>query len=75
MIVDISTSFIRIPVSFIPFLIIKLFVMMVSWVDREMVSYPSRQFQLLVHLVQQEIVLLGEHTVTVSAVFSKDLES
>jgi hypothetical protein len=61
-------------VSFIPFLIVVLLVMVMGRVDRE-VGNKSSQFQLFVGLIQQGIVLLVDHTVTVTTVSSKDQET
>lgn len=63
------------PVALVPLLVVELLVVMMSGVNGEMLSYPGGQFELLVDLVQQQIVLLCHHTVTVSAVLGKDLEA
>lgn len=72
---DISTINKLIPISFIPFLIIKLFVMMMCWMDSKMICNPSRQLKLLINFVQQKIILFSKYTVAVCAIFSKNLKS
>lgn len=65
----------NVSVSFIPFLIIILFEMLMSWMDSEMFSDPTGKFKLFVDLVQKEIILFGDHTMTVTAVTSEYLET
>jgi hypothetical protein len=43
--------------------------------DGEVLSDPTSQFKLLVDLVQKQVVLFGDHTVTVAAVSRKYLEA
>jgi hypothetical protein len=65
----------RVPVALVPLLVVELLVVVVRRMDGEMLSHPGGKLQLLVDLVQQQIVLLTHHTVTVRAVFRKDLET
>ena len=65
----------NVSVSFIPFLIIILFKVLMSWMDSEMFSDPTGKFKLFVDLVQKEIILFGDHTMTVAAVTSEYLET
>jgi hypothetical protein len=44
-------------------------------VDGEVFGDPRGQFELLVDLVQQKIVFLVHHAVTVRTVFGEDLEA
>lgn len=67
MVVDVS-------VSFIPLLIIILLKVLMCGVNCEVFSNPAGQLQLFVDLVQKQVILLGNHTVAVSAVSSEDLE-
>jgi len=67
-------SVVNVSVSFIPFLIVVLLVMMMGRMDRE-VGDKGSQFQLFVGLIQQGIVLLVDHTVTIGTVSSKDQET
>ena len=66
---------VNISVSFIPFLIIILFEMLMSWMDSEMFSNPTGKFKLFVDLVQQQVILFSNHTMTVTAVSGEYLES
>ncbi len=66
---------VNISISFIPFLIIILFEMLMSWMDSEMFSNPTGKFKLFIDLVQKEIILFGDHTMTVAAVTSEYLET
>jgi len=82
-------SVVNVSISFIPFLVVVLLVMVMGRVDREvgdkslsiflggdsMGFYAYSQFQLFVGLIQQGIVLLVDHTVTVGTVSSKDQET
>lgn len=43
--------------------------------DGEVIGHPGRQLQLLVDLVQQQVVLLTHHAVTVRAVLREHLEA
>lgn len=61
MIVDVS-------VSFIPLLIIILLEVLMCGVDCEVLADPTGKLQLFVDLVQQQVILLGDHAVTVAAV-------
>ena len=56
-------------------MIVELLIMMVSRMDSEMLGYPGREFNLLVNFIEQQIVLLAHHSVTVSAVFGENLET
>ena len=67
MVVDVS-------VSFIPLLIIILFKLLVGRMDGEMLSDPAGELQLLIKLVQQQVILLGDHSVAVAAVAGEDLK-
>lgn len=62
-------------ISFIPLLVVVLLEVLVGWVDSEALGNDGGQFELFVGLVQQDVVLLIEHTVTVSTVSGKDHES
>jgi len=61
-------------VSFIPFLIVVLLVMMMGRMDGE-VGDESSQFKLFVGLIQQGIVLLVDHTVTITTISGEDQET
>jgi hypothetical protein len=67
-------SVVNVSISFIPFLIVVLLVMVMGRVDGE-VGNKGSQFQLFVGLIQQGIVLLVDHTVTIGTVSSKDQET
>ena len=45
------------------------------WMDGEVFSDPTGKLQLLVNLVQKQVVLFGDHAVTVAAVTGKYLET
>ena len=62
-------------VPLIPLLVVVLLEMLMSRVDGKVLSDPSSQFQLLIDLLKQEIILLSDHTVTVSAVSGENLEA
>ena len=64
-----------VPVSLVPLLIVELLIMVVGRMNREVFGDPSGEFNLLVNLVQEQIVLLTHHTVAVSTVFAEDLET
>jgi len=64
-----------IAVALIPLLVVVLLVMLVSGMYGEVFSHPRRQLQLLIGLVQQYIILLGDHSVAVAAVLREDLEA
>lgn len=64
----------EVPVALVPLLVVKLFVVVVRGVDGEVLSHPGGQFQLLIDLVQQQIVLLAHHAVAVRAVLREHLE-
>ena len=66
---------VNVSVSFIPLLIIILFEVLMCGMDGEVFSDPTGQFQLLVDLVQKQVVLFGDHSVTVAAVSGKYLEA
>ena len=63
------------PISFIPLLVVVLLVELVGGVDSKVLLHPSRQFELLVDFVEQEIVLLAHHTMTVRTVLGEHLEA
>jgi hypothetical protein len=65
----------RVPVAFVPLLVVELFVVVVGGVDGEVIGDPGGEFELLVDLVEQQIVLLGHHAVAVGAVLGEDLEA
>lgn len=65
----------NVPVSLIPLLIVILFEMLMSRVDREVLSYPGCQLKLLIDLIQKDIVFLGDHSVTVTAVSRVNLKT
>ena len=65
----------NVSVSFIPFLIIILFKVLMSWMDSEMFSDPTGKFKLFVDLVQKEIILLGDHTVTITTITREYLKT
>jgi hypothetical protein len=75
MIVDISEMASCVPVSLIPLLVIELLVVVMGWMDGEVLSNPRGQFQLFVDLVEEEIVLLADHSVAVGAVFGENLKT
>lgn len=64
-----------VPITLIPLLVVVLFVVVVGRVDCEVLGHPSRQLQLLVDLIQQIVILLTDHTMTVATVPSENLES
>jgi hypothetical protein len=64
-----------VPITLIPLLVVILLVVLMSWVNCEVLGYPRRQLKLLISLVQQQVVLLAYHAVAVAAVFSEDLET
>ena len=66
---------VNVSVSFIPFLIIILLKVLMCGMDGEVFSDPAGQLQLFVNLVQQQIVLFGNHTVTVAAISGEYLET
>lgn len=66
---------VNVSVSFIPFLIIILFEVLMCGVNCEVLSDPAGQLQLFVDFVQKQVVLFGDHTVTVSAVSGEYLEA
>jgi len=68
MIVDIS-------ISFIPFLIIILFEVLMSWMDGKVLSNPGNQLQLLIYLVQKQIIFFTNHTMAVAAISGEYLKS
>lgn len=68
MVVDVS-------VSFIPLLIIILLEMLMCGMDGKVFSDPAGQFQLFINLIQQQVVLFGNHTVAVAAVSGEYLET
>ena len=49
-------------ISFIPLLVVVLLEVLVGWVDSEALGNDGGQFELFVGLVQQDVVLLIEHT-------------
>lgn len=49
--------------------------MLMSWMNGKVLPDPTCQFQLFVDLVQQQIILLSDHAVTIAAVSSEYLES
>lgn len=68
-------SVVNIPISLIPFLEVVLLEVLVGWVDLEVLGNPGGQFELLVSLVQQIVVLLRDHTVAVAAILGENLET
>ena len=64
-----------VPVSLVPLLVVELLIMVVSRVDREVLGDPGGEFNLLVDLVQEQVVFLAHHAVTVGTVFAEDLET
>ena len=66
---------VNVSVSFIPFLIIILLKVLMCGMDGEVFSEPAGQLQLFVNLVQQQVVLFGNHTVTVAAISGEYLET
>ena len=64
-----------VPVALVPLLVVVLLVVVVCGVDGEVLGNPGGEFQLLVHLVQQQVVLLEHHPVAVRAVLREDLEA
>jgi len=64
-----------VPITLIPLLVIILLVVLMSWVNCEVLGYPGRQLKLLVCLIQQQVVLLAYHTVAVATIFREDLEA
>ena len=68
MVVDVS-------VSFIPLLIIILLEVLMCGVDGKVFSDPAGELQLFVDLVEKQVVLFGDHAVTVAAVSGEDLEA
>lgn len=43
--------------------------------NSEMLTDPTGKFQLFVDLVQKQVILFGNHAVTVTAVFAEYLET
>jgi len=62
-------------VSFIPLLIIILLEVLVGRVDGKVFADPTGKLELFVYLVEEQVVLLGDHAVTVAAVSGEDLEA
>ena len=59
---------VNVSVSFIPLLIIILLEVLMSGVDGEVLADPAGELQLFVNFVQKQVVLFGNHAVTVAAV-------
>lgn len=66
---------VNISVSFIPFLIVILFEVLMCGMDGEVLPDPAGQLQLLVDLVQEQVVLFSDHSVTIAAISSEYLET
>jgi hypothetical protein len=66
---------VNVSVSFVPLLIIILFEVLVGRVDGEVFADPTGEFELFVDFVEKEVVLFGDHAVTVTAVSAEDLEA
>jgi hypothetical protein len=64
-----------VPITLIPLLVVILLVVLMSWVNSEVLGYPRRQLKLLIGLVQQQVVLFAYHTVAVATIFCEDLEA
>lgn len=62
-------------VSFVPLLVVILFEVLMGWVDGEVLAHPSGELQLLVDLVEEDIVFLGDHSVAVTTVPAENLET
>lgn len=45
------------------------------WMDCEMLSDPTGKFELFVDLVQQQVILFSDHTMTVTAISCEYLEA
>ena len=65
----------NVSVSFIPFLIIILLKVLMCGVDSKMLADPTGKFQLFIDLVQKQVILFGDHTVTITAVFTEYLKT
>lgn len=62
-------------ISFIPFLIVVLFKMMMSWVNCEAFGYHISQFKLFISFIHQYIVFFINHSMAIGTISSKDLKS
>ena len=58
----------NVSVSLVPLLIIILFEVLMGRVESEMLSDPAGELQLLINLVQHQVILIGDHSVTFTTV-------
>lgn len=58
-------------ISFIPLLVVVLFEVLMGWVDGEVFRNNWGKFELFVGLIKQNIVLLIQHTMTISTISGK----
>ena len=64
-----------VPVALVPLLVVVLLEVVMGRVDCEVLAHPGCQLQLLVCLIQQHVVFLGDHSVAVAAVAAEHLEA
>ena len=61
MIMDVS-------ISLVPFLIVILLEVMMSWMDGEVLTHPRCQLKLFIDFIQQQIIFLANHAMAIRTV-------